>query len=785
MGTDDAGNWNGIVTLSYAAESVLVWNGDAGNNLWSADSSNAAWTAGEGGAGSYFSAGDSAKFTSDAANKTVRIAENIAAGTLVVFADYTFELTNGAHLTATKIDVESGSTLTISGDAASGMSTIATDLNGSGTIVFRGTSTPSDFTNIPSGIDDINLLTTSSDNAARTVRVESGVVWLGAVKQSVDGTYSLGTATTLEVASGATFVNNDPTLTLANLNLAGTFWEMDGTSATNAKALTITGKTSVSGADAAVVLYWDKLLDLGTLDGDSGATLTILGASNENASIARETIARLGNFSGSLVITGRHGNNTAFKLTKGSGASLEALSLTNSTFQLYESANVQTVAAGLAIGKVSVSGTGTIETVYYQSYVSIDALSGSGATLNLASSAATVVVNIFDLGANGPSAENNFTGTINLSDSAANADRAVSLVISDETIAQGAVVVFGSETSPTGSLSLGVNTERAIVAGLSSERTHTGADIIYSGVAQHSASSGDLGSGIVSDGTRRTLVVDVAAGASYDFYGKIRNNVNIEKSGAGAQILHDDGGEFDGSVVVAAGTLGLDGGFAMSSLVVDAGATLVLGGGDFSAAAGVNSEGAISIGDDATLSIVGDSTILGVLTLGNNATLSVSGGETRFGGLGGGENDLGSGNIEVGGGAILRLDVAISTTGTVAFVAGSLLALGDNLLGDVAVAALSDEAATAGEHPVITAEEIYFGGEGLSTYAGDVSELVNGYVATEAFADHKLSWNYDNGSLSVSVAKTPEPSMFGLLAGFVAIGFVATRRHKPHNKRRA
>ncbi|MCD8283774.1 MAG: autotransporter-associated beta strand repeat-containing protein [Opitutae bacterium] len=618
-------------TVTFTAVD-LVWNGTEGNNSWTTDSDNSNWE--KRGSAAYFVSNEYVEFTSAAAYKTVSIATDITTGKAIVSDDYTFSISNGASLTATKLEVKSGSTLTISAEASG--SVVTADLEGEGTIVLNGTSSAdSNLRSLP-GTPDIQLFTTSTNNETRTVEVASGVVLLGATGSEVVDTYSLGTNTTLKIDSGATFLNNNSYLTLANLEISGTFWQVDGArtdNTTNNTALTI-GTTTVSGSDATIALYWNKKLNLGTLNGDSDATLTILGASQENSTTDGLTLATLGDFSGSLVITGRNGSDMLFQLTRPTtdAASMAALSLTNSTFLVYNGANNNGNAdSALTIGQVTVSGSGTISTTYWQGYFVLNALSGTNATLYLTSEAASSVCAIYELGASvSATATNDFTGTIDISDTNDGSRRSVSLVISNADIAKGAVINFGTEASSDGSLSLGVNVDGATVAGLSSASDHGGTDMIYSGKISP-MDTGVNGANITSDDTARTLIVNVAADASYDFYGVILNNVNITKSGDGSQAIHDSSGRFDGAISVTGGTLILDGSFAMSALSTTSGATLSLSSGASSVAATdsstVSSSGMISIADGASLSISGSSGSSLSATIANLAgegTLSLS-----------------------------------------------------------------------------------------------------------------------------------------------------------------
>ncbi|MCD8313977.1 MAG: autotransporter-associated beta strand repeat-containing protein [Bacteroidales bacterium] len=634
--TDSSGNWTGkIILTSSDISSTLIWNGTSGDSAWTLGGTN--WTSD--GVAAAFAEGAEVMFTSAAASKTVSIAEHISAGDVIVTDDYTFNFTAGARLDASTLDVAEGSTLTVSGNGNSGTSWIYADLADSGKIVFTGTLTGLDLSTtstdyINSVAVDINLLTTSNDNSERVIEVESGVVWLGATWYQYSSGIDIGTNTTLEIDSGATFVSNVYQLTIADLNISGTFWQTDGITAASGQALTVSGTTTVVGADATIALLWNRVLNLGTLNGDSDATLTILGANAEAATTAGATLATLGNFSGSLVITGRNGYDTMFKLTTSSaGGSLTSVSATDSTLYLdtygyisigyleldnsqlniWNRASVTSSEAGIHIGQLMLVGEAytyygatyydaygkiSILEPQFQGYVGIDILSmshdetdGCQAVLDLDAGAQTNLVNVFELGANGSSDANNFWGTIYLSDtcSATGACRSASLVISDEFIAKDALVVFDELEDTTGSLSLGVNAERVTIAGLANDGSADGMFVLYSGSLSVGANLRNGGTTLTTD-TFASQIVDSGYDMTtvvfeidehyegYDFYGYVIGNVGFEKTGEGYQGIHTTSA-LTGDVTVYDGQLTFEGsGLTMSGDLTVAGGILGVGG---------------------------------------------------------------------------------------------------------------------------------------------------------------------------------------------------------------
>ncbi|MCD8284322.1 MAG: hypothetical protein LUD52_06340 [Opitutae bacterium] len=471
----------------------LVWAGTADSSSWNADvEDNTIWTVGEGGSADYFHANDSVAFSSSAENKSVSVDGAVTAENVHVYADYTFAITEGNSLTASYLNVDSGSL-------------------------------------------------------------------------SVSGAGSL-TATTLTINSEAT----------------------------------------------------------AAFSGDSGLTVSISDLEGSGTlSLTDVSVSTQGDFTGSLALSGSSTTLTFTRPTK-DPMSLEALSLTNgATFLVNNRGNNNgDENSALTIGQVTVDGSGTISTTYFQGYFVLNALSGTNATLNLTSEAASSVCAIYELGASvSASATNDFTGTIDISDTASGSRRSVSLVISNADIAKGAVINFGTEKSSDGTLSLGVNADSVTVAGLSSASNHGGTDMIYSGKISP-MDTGTNGASITSDDTARTLVINVANGESYDFYGTILNNVNLTKTGEGSQAIHGDSESFDGSVAVEAGTLTLDGAFAISSASVSSGATLSVTGNSTISGA-LSGAGNLTVsGEDVAVEIGSMSSYTGTLTVGDGTNAS-------------------------------------------------------------------------------------------------------------------------------------------------------------------
>lgn len=109
-------NKNGWQMLAYNmtsldAASYLTWNGTSGSSAWDTSSKN--WVKGDQAVS--FESSSYVRFTSDAAEKTVQINSDIAAGAIDVLDDYTFSFGENSSLSFTSLDILYGKTLTKDG----------------------------------------------------------------------------------------------------------------------------------------------------------------------------------------------------------------------------------------------------------------------------------------------------------------------------------------------------------------------------------------------------------------------------------------------------------------------------------------------------------------------------------------------------------------------------------------------------------------------------------------------------------------------------------------------
>ncbi len=197
--------------------------------------------------------------------------------------------------------------------------------------------------------------------------------------------------------------------------------------------------------------------------------------------------------------------------------------------------------------------------------------------------------------------------------------------------------------------------------------------------------------------------------------------------------------------------------------------TIAKGMSDSSDVANAISTGALIKAGAGTLEMSGDNLYSGGTTVAEG-TLVVKNG-----------NALGSGNVSVEAGATMQIDttLVVSTDASkVSFAAGSMLALSEELFASAATATYASDAEQISV-AVVTAYSVEFGETDLSAADdNDVTDLVNASgVIIDSGIYQLLEWTYRDDTLYV-LAQIPEPSMFGLLAGFGALGFVATRRRR-------
>jgi len=300
----------------------------------------------------------------------------------------------------------------------------------------------------------------------------------------------------------------------------------------------------------------------------------------------------------------------------------------------------------------------------------------SSATLTLKENHGAQDFAIFELGAGNVNllGTNNFSGKIVLEQSNTSAGRHTAIVISSEDIAKNAEISIGESKSNSAALVIGINASSVKIAGLSSQSSAADRTFLFSGtIATGTEAQNKNGSdfntssswGATGTTTRRTLEINVAnttgegtteTAVEKTFYGKILNNLNLVKTGAGTQTLAGTSTDFDGVVEIREGTLKLTAtnalGTAGSAVTVSANANLEL-----AATSDIELSNTIFGGGNLKKTGTGTATLTGV---GNN----YSGGTTvSEGKLVATENEsLGTGKATVSSGATLELssDYALS-----------------------------------------------------------------------------------------------------------------------------
>ncbi len=409
------------------------------------------------------------------------------------------------------------------------------------------------------------------------------------LKLTTTGTYSASTGatisgTTLTIESGATLYlgtgesylinldfdeillsgklqyQNGPNTTFNSLTFAEEGAELYlyamGTSGTDQK---LTISSAIVSANATISAYWGGNLTITNLSGSADLKYSSSTYSANASNVL--TITDVSEYTGTLSVVKATGSvSLTISTLSGSGN----FYVENGTFTISEVSDytgtitldssmvivsATTAAITLTIPSLNVSGTTTIKgdnsANTYQSAFTISSLSGSG-TLNFSNGARSAGASVFTI-----SGGDGFSGTINVNELSNNGvanTRRVALVISDETVAQDAAINFvTSNTNISSAMVLGVNASNVKIAGLSSTSGKT--VYVLSGSVSLGATS------FSSDSTARTL--EITGSNAYTFYGTILENVNIVMSGEGMQTFAGESADFNGTVTVYSGTLGV------------------------------------------------------------------------------------------------------------------------------------------------------------------------------------------------------------------------------------
>ena len=229
------------------------------------------------------------------------------------------------------------------------------------------------------------------------------------------------------------------------------------------------------------------------------------------------------------------------------------------TGAIFQTNDREIVTTATTIGCVQMNGTSaTLQDVHHSGYMVIESLrladNVNSAELVLTKNAASTYSTVFEFGAAGEEA-GNFAGTITLNELNNGSSRSAFVVISNEEIAQNAVISIADAQSSNATVGLGVNAAQVTIAGLKSVSGDTAK--LFSGTVGFgqawNASLATVGKEV------RTLTIDTAANGNYTFYGEVMGNLNLVKEGAGTQQLAGSSANFNGSIRVENGTLVLGG----------------------------------------------------------------------------------------------------------------------------------------------------------------------------------------------------------------------------------
>lgn len=542
---------NGSLVLTVGTDNRLYWRGEISNE-WNTTDAN--WYQESSGGNVAFTsnayvvlAADGAENSTANSRETITLSADRTVGTLCVKDETSFyEVTGTATLSGTDLAVGMGGNLKLS----------TTNASFSGGVLVDNASLEVSGTSLTANVTARNGSSFAlSDNATLT-----GTLSISDAEATINSASVTGNISTAGTGSA----------TLNNLTLTGeiigenggriiTASAYNGTTATTKVAATLSGSLNWGSGEenslslASGSLYLDGAVNLSNLSVGDGLTVTIW-------------------------------NNTA---AAGADKVLGTVNLGNNA--ILQTNDRDKVSATTSIGSLSLSGaSATLRDQYHSGYYAIDSLSLgediTSATLNIVKIADSTLATVVNLGSE-EAAAGNFKGTIVLNSDTGQSDdsnRSLFLVLGGERTAAGAVVNMSSSDSNTAVLGLGVNTDNAVIAGLSSASGLGNRVKVFSGSVGTEVEWGSSASAPSTVGDAlRTLTIDAASGSSHAFYGEVMSNLNLVKTGDGTQKLLGTSSNFNGSISVEAGTLALGSSSAvgaLSGLTVSDGATLDLSG---------------------------------------------------------------------------------------------------------------------------------------------------------------------------------------------------------------
>ncbi|MCD8283452.1 MAG: autotransporter-associated beta strand repeat-containing protein [Opitutae bacterium] len=772
----------------------LTWTG-AENGYWDTTSLN--WTDSSGAVA--FSSNDNVSFSSN--SSTITLNEDISAGRIKVYGDGDIlAATNGQILTARELYLEGGSNnaphtwkidesltvhlgriyrdsqstkLVVNGDV-----TVSSDY-GTGSVDISG-----GYTNEISGAGKFSADAVSySSSSGGNLRLAVNEMNIGSITTGGNGSTSGLTVASEHAKIGSITVGNNS----GTVELSGTNLEIDTLTHNNTSHSTTVDATNATINSIVAAGYnfnlTSKNATIGAMDlgGTSGAVIT-LGATTGSQTYNIGTVSIKNTYAGSNGVNGSL--NIASGATVNVGTFNIGARLTNMVIDgtLDVSANYGgqegdggVINYGTRYG-ATISGSGTLKASAFKNSstggntvtisvdnLELDTLTDSTASEQLVISSKNATIGLLDVSGGG-----------NITVGSTNAGAATNAVIgsitsgADHTIAIGAggTVSTGSLTRTAGQLALTVD-------GTLSIENKSGSGMLTIGSA--STSSFNYAQTIGGSGTLNAYGISYSSGS--DNFGIVHVGVANLNIGEGGITRTSN----VGSMEILATIVGL-----YDTDTLEIGASLTLGA-ESGEATTFNPTTNQSLTLAGVLSGSGALAKTGAGELTLSATNTYSGGTTIADGIvvAANSNALGQGTVAIDGGQ-LEVGAGVTLSNAISIVLGDVYRIGADtetvaLLADdnapaATTYAISGDGALNSEITILLDDNFVFD-DGAEYEFGIVApELTDSAsINLDALSQAGYTASYENGVITVS---TPEPSVFGFVAGIAAIGLVATRRRR-------